>query len=164
MSLRERALNWGRNPAFGGRSTLRQALSELRIRVAHPLGEEEKIVRSVRTELPHGSGMTEFNQAFSKHALKGGDIMEYEVPARDGKNQKKKGIFAYPYPIDPRDSTKGIGICLFPTDYQPTLRHEETIGDWKIVGSIPEKIYDALFWEAVVDKASPLILDSRPTS
>ena len=51
MSLRERAFNWGKNPTFGGRSKLRDLLSEVRLKVFHP-GEKQRTRRIARRYEP----------------------------------------------------------------------------------------------------------------
>lgn len=109
--------------------------------------------------LPEGSGMQEFKIAFQNRSLQGGDIVDYETVARNGKVQKKKGIFGYAY-ID--ENREIAGFAFFPANLQPVLRHEDAIGRFKVTGQIPEKIFNTLFYEAIVDKAIPMTLPAKP--
>lgn len=104
---------------------------------------------------PSGINLTELEQTFKDHRLNGGDILEYEVES-GGKIQKKVGVFGYfAYGRDEHGKIV-TWVEIFPRNLQPTLRPEDSMGNWRVTGSIPERIYDQLLYETLVDKASPV--------
>lgn len=105
--------------------------------------------------LPSGTDMAALEQAFKNHHLKGGDILEYEVQS-EGKIQNKKGVFGYLAHGRDEHGKRETWAEIFPNNLQPTLRPEDSIRNWRVTGSIPEKIYDQLLYETLVDKASPV--------